>query len=78
LHFKPGIGGDELDDVGGGDGVDGVVHNVDDAIARLNVCLLNLGSVDGDRRLKYKNDIFLMMTFNCNLKNIFLIVDGQL
>ena len=48
----PGVSGDQLGNVGGGDGVDGVLYDVDDPVARLNVRLLHLGPVHGDGGLK--------------------------
>ena len=50
--YLPGVAGDQLGNVGGGDGVDGVLYDVDDPVARLNVRLLHLGLVHGDGGLK--------------------------
>ena len=52
ISHLPGVSEDNLSNVDHRYGVDGVVYNVDDAVARLNVRLLHLRAVDSDRFLQ--------------------------
>jgi hypothetical protein len=61
----PGIRGDQIADASCGDGVDGLLHDVDHTVAGLNVSLLNLGPVDGDCCLQYTKTTFVSVCNKC-------------